>query len=67
MYKQIITKQDLMKLGYSDYQSKEIIRQSRIYMIELGNEFYDNRKITAIPLHAIEKVLGFEPQIQEAK
>lgn len=66
MYKQLLVKKDLINLGYSDYQSKEIIKQARNYMVKLGyGEFYDNRKITAIPLSAISKVLGFEPQILE--
>ena len=67
MHKQLITKQDLISLGYSDYQAKEIIRQSRLYMIKLGNEFYDNRKVSSIPLKAVSKILGFEPQILEVK
>lgn len=68
MYKQIITKQDLISIGYSDYQSKEIIRQARQYMIKLGHgDFYDNRKVTTIPLKAVSKILGFEPQILEVK
>lgn len=67
MYKQIITKQDLITLGYSEYQSKEIIRQARLYMIKSGNGFYDNRKITVIPLNAVSKILGFEPHILEVK
>ena len=65
--KQLFTKNDLKNLGYSDYQAKEIIRQARLYMVELGNDFYDNRKVTDIPLKAISKIIGVEPQILEVK
>ncbi|NLD24118.1 MAG: DUF3173 family protein [Bacteroidales bacterium] len=65
MYKQIINKDDLVKLGYSDYMAKEIIRLSRLYMLQCGHRYYESRKVSTVPVIAISEILGFELKIKE--
>lgn len=65
MYKQVLNKNDLMSIGYSEYTSKQIIKKARLYMVELGSSYYESRKITTIPAVAISEILGFEIEIKE--
>ncbi|HLQ83954.1 MAG TPA: DUF3173 family protein [Pseudogracilibacillus sp.] len=63
--KQVINKQDLIALGFTEYQSQNIIRQAKIYMIDLGYDLYDNKKIATVPLKAIKSILGFEQDLKK--
>lgn len=65
MNKQIIGKNELEKLGYSNYQSQILIRQAKNYMVKQGYDIYTNRKISQVPVNALKILLGFEPKIPE--
>lgn len=65
MYKQVINKYDLQKLGFTSYQAQELIRQAKLSMLKLGYDLYGNRKVTYVPTSAIESLIGFEPRIPE--
>jgi hypothetical protein len=65
MYKQVVNKKDLEKLGFTSYQAQELIRQAKLYMLKLGYDIYGNRKMSYVPTSAIKSLIGFEPQIPE--
>ncbi|MBO0482217.1 DUF3173 family protein [Candidatus Enterococcus courvalinii] len=65
MYKQVITKHDLEKIGFTSYQAQNLIRQAKQNMVKSGYDIYENRKIISVPTIAIKSLIGFEPRIPE--
>ncbi len=59
---QMITKKELKQLGFTDYQSAEIIRKSKRLMINKGFTYYDNRRLGQVPTEAVEEILGTKLQ-----
>ncbi|TLG72701.1 DUF3173 domain-containing protein [Culicoidibacter larvae] len=53
-----MTKDDLINLGYSPASSSAIIRQAKAYMVNLGFEYYNNRRLGRVPSSAICAILG---------
>lgn len=58
----VITKKELIELGYGKYQAEDIIRQSKAVMVSKGYTYYLNKRLGLVPLEAVEDVLGFELQ-----
>lgn len=56
----IVTKEDLMNLGYGKYQAEDIIRKAKAIMVSKGYSYYLNKRLGRVPVFAVESVLGIE-------
>ncbi|MCY7173166.1 DUF3173 domain-containing protein [Streptococcus gallolyticus subsp. gallolyticus] len=57
----IVNKDDVMKLtGFSDSQSKKLIREAKSRLVSEGFSWYKNKRIGRVPIKTIEDILGFE-------
>ena len=56
----IVTKEELMNLGYSKYQAEDIIRKAKATMVSKGYSYYLNKRLGRVPVSAVESVLGIE-------
>lgn len=56
----MVTKNDLMLLGFGTSQSADIIRKAKALMVGKGYGFYSSRKLGRVPAQAIEEILGIE-------
>ncbi len=61
----VITKNELMKLGYGKYQSEGIIRQVKAIMVSKGYTYYENRRLGLVPVESVEEVLGMKIEVEE--
>lgn len=55
---ELITKDDLIKKGYSKYTAVNIIRQAKQIMIQQGYPFYNNKRLGRVPKETVESILG---------
>lgn len=53
-----ITKQDLIELGYGNSFAADIIREAKKKMVDKGFDFYQSRKLSRVPIDAVEEILG---------
>lgn len=58
--KNTLNKYDLIEMGYPKNTAKNIIKLARYDMIDAGHNFYENKKVTEIPIKAVESILGYE-------
>ena len=56
-----ITKDELVKLGFGEYESKDVIQRAKKMLVEQGYEFYGSPKRGRVPVSAVEKIIGFNP------
>lgn len=56
----IVTKEELMNLGYGKYQAEDIIRKAKAIMVSKGYSYYLNKRLGRVPVSAVESVLGVE-------
>ncbi|ROX63910.1 DUF3173 domain-containing protein [Enterococcus faecium] len=56
----VITKNELMRLGYGKYQSEGIIRQAKAIMVSKGYTYYENKRLGLVPVESVEEVLGMK-------
>lgn len=54
----LITKKELMDLGYSEYVAKTIIAKAKKILVQEGFNFYQNRRIGKVPTKTVEKIIG---------
>jgi len=54
----LITKKELMALGYSEYVAKSIIAKAKKILVQEGFNFYQNRRIGKVPTKTVEKIIG---------
>lgn len=59
MQNNTITYIDLVAIGFPKATAKQIIRQSKLNMVQKGYVLYSNKKLGAVPINAVENVLGF--------
>ncbi|EEI13389.1 hypothetical protein HMPREF0348_0095 [Enterococcus faecalis TX0104] len=50
-------RQDIIKLGFSQYYADKIFKECKTLLITKGYSFYKNKKIKRIPVSIIEEVL----------
>ncbi|WP_375730978.1 DUF3173 family protein, partial [Enterococcus faecium] len=50
----VITKNELMKLGYGKYQSERIIRQAKAIMVSKSYTYYENRRLGLVPVESVD-------------
>ncbi len=53
-----VTKQDIIDLGYGTSFAADIIRQSKLVMVDRGYPFYQSRKVNRVPVDVVEEILG---------
>ncbi|CAM4316149.1 DUF3173 domain-containing protein [Erysipelothrix aquatica] len=53
-----ITKQDIIDLGYGNSFASNIIRESKLIMVDRGYPFYQSRKVNRVPVDVVEEILG---------
>ncbi|MEJ8777182.1 DUF3173 domain-containing protein [Pseudogracilibacillus sp. ICA-222130] len=63
--KELITKDDLIELGYPKYTSIRIIRQAKQIMVQKGYPFYNNKRLGRVPKMTVESILGCELELEE--
>ncbi|EGO5800788.1 DUF3173 domain-containing protein [Enterococcus faecalis] len=56
----IVTKEELINLGYGKYQAEDIIRKAKATMVSRGYSYYLNKRLGRVPVSAVESVLGIE-------
>ncbi|EOA3381932.1 DUF3173 domain-containing protein [Enterococcus hirae] len=56
----VVTKNELIDLGYGKYQSEDIIRRAKAIMVEKGFSYYLNKRLGLVPVSAVEEVLGMK-------
>lgn len=56
----IVTKEELMNLGYGKYQAEDIIRKAKATMVSKGYSYYLNKRLGRVPVSAVESVLDIE-------
>lgn len=55
-----VTKKDLIKLGYGNSFSADIIKKTKELMISRGHMYYQSRKLDRVPREAVEEILGIK-------
>lgn len=55
-----VTKKDLIKLGYGNSFSADIIKKTKELMISRGHTYYQSRKLDRVPREAVEEILGIK-------
>ena len=63
--RELVTKDDLIELGYSKYTSIRIIRQAKQMMVQQGYPFYNNKRLGRVPKMTVESILGCELELEE--
>ena len=53
-----ICKDDLVKLGYKNYQAISLIRQAKAIMVQKGCPYYNNKRLGRVPRDVVESILG---------
>ena len=57
----LVDNNDIMILtGYSETQSKLLIRQAKLLLVENGFNWYKNKRVGRVPVQIIEDILGFQ-------
>ena len=60
MITQTISYIDLVDLGFPKATAKQIIRQTKLNLVKQGYTLYSNRRLGAVPVSAVEEILGFK-------
>jgi hypothetical protein len=56
-----INKYDIMKLtGYTKTQAQRLMKQAKSYMVAQGFDWYAGKRISRVPVQAVEQILGFK-------
>jgi len=53
-----VTKNDLVKLGYTVGTAQSIIRQAKYKMVNKGFMLYSNRRLGRVPVEVVEEIIG---------
>lgn len=51
---------NLMELGFPKATAQQIIRQTKLKMVQQGYTIYNNRRLGNVPISAVEDILGFK-------
>lgn len=55
-----MTVKDIMALGLSKGTAYSVLRQAKYIMMERGFDFYDNKRLGAVPTDVVAEILGLE-------
>lgn len=53
-----ITKNDLMKLGFSSWQGMMLVKQAKTKLANQGLTWYESKGLGRVPLETVEEILG---------
>lgn len=53
-----VSKRDLKKLGFSDWQSMMLVKQAKIKLANRGLSWYESKGLGRVPLETVEEILG---------
>lgn len=53
-----VVKKDLMKLGFSSWQSMMLIKQAKTKLANQGLTWYESKGLGRVPLETVEELLG---------
>ena len=53
-----ITKDDLIRIGYTTGTAQSIIRQAKYKMVSKGFSFYSNKRLGRVPVSIVEEIIG---------
>lgn len=53
-----VVKNDLKKLGFSDWQSMLLVKQAKAKLASQGLTWYESKGLGRVPLETIEEILG---------
>lgn len=56
----VVSKKELVSLGYGNYQAEDIIRRSKALMVNKGFSYYLNKRLGLVPVQAVEEILGMK-------
>lgn len=56
--KPTMTVKDIMGLGLSKGTAYSVLRQAKHIMVERGFDFYDNKRLGAVPTEVVSEILG---------
>ncbi|ONG86780.1 DUF3173 domain-containing protein [Bacillus cereus] len=54
----VISKEDLIAVGYPKATAQGIIREAKALMIQQGYTFYNNKRLGRVPKKAVEQIIG---------
>ena len=57
MEKQLITKEDLIKQGLTEGTTRKVIHEAKVMLVSQGFRFYNNKRLGAVPISAVEEIL----------
>ena len=57
--KPMVNYKDLIQLGFKEHQARSIIHQAKVNLVEQGLTLYNGKRIGVVPVHAVEKIVGF--------
>ncbi|MCK1226155.1 DUF3173 family protein [Streptococcus uberis] len=60
-----MTVKDIMELGLSKGTAYSVLRQAKHIMMERGFDFYDNKRLGAVPTDVVMQILGLEAKKDE--
>ncbi|PQC10773.1 hypothetical protein CUM91_13070 [Enterococcus faecalis] len=64
--KSLISKHDLMLLGYKEHTASSIIKQAKQFMVYNRKvPFYNNRRLGLVPRDVVEFLIGVKLEIEE--
>ncbi len=55
-----MTVKDIMGLGLSKGTAYNVLRQAKHIMMERGFDFYDNKRLGAVPTDVVAQILGLD-------
>lgn len=53
-----VTKNDLMKLGFSSWQGMMLVKQAKAKLASQGLTWYESKGLGRVPLENVEELLG---------
>lgn len=53
-----VVKQDLMKLGFSNWQAMMLVKQAKTTLANKGLKWYESNGLGRVPLETVEEILG---------
>lgn len=62
-----VTKEDLKKLGFGNYQAYSLIKQAKALMVQKGFAYYNSKGLGQVPVEAVEEILGTKLNFEEVE
>lgn len=56
----IISKEELIEIGYTKCTAQGIIREAKALMVQRGYSFYNNKRLGRVPKETVEEITGIK-------